>query len=68
MLPEPGTDRAGDRSVADGHLPLLHRFQQRALNFGRRAVDFVGQDQVGKDRAKLRREFAGARIIDERAD
>ena len=37
--------------VADGDLVFLHRFQQRALHLGRRAVDFVGQDEVGEDRA-----------------
>ena len=29
---------------------LLHRFEQRGLRLGRRAVDFVGQHHVGKDR------------------
>ena len=63
-------ERIGERIglFADGDLPLLHRFEQRALHFGRRAIDFVGQDQIRKDRAKLGREFAGARIVDERAD
>jgi hypothetical protein len=36
--------------AADGHLPLLHRFQQRGLRLGRRAVDFVGQDDVREQR------------------
>jgi hypothetical protein len=39
--------------VADGDNPLLHRLQQRRLHFGRRAVDLVGQHQVGEDRAGL---------------
>ena len=56
------------RLFADRDLPFLHRFQQRALNLGRRAVDFVGQNQVRKDRAELGGEFAGPRIVDERAD
>ena len=30
--------------IADGDLALLHRFEQGALNFGRGAVDLVGQD------------------------
>ena len=38
---------------ADGHLPLLHGFQQGALNFGRGAVDLVGQHEVGKHRTLL---------------
>jgi K(+)-stimulated pyrophosphate-energized sodium pump len=45
--------------LADGHLALLHRLQQRGLGLGRRAVDFVGQQDVGEDRpldeAELRR-------------
>ena len=39
--------------AADGDLLLLHRFQQRCLHLGRRAVDFVGQDDVGEERALL---------------
>ena len=35
-------------SPADGHLMFLHGFEQRALHFRRRAVDFVGQQQVGE--------------------
>ena len=30
---------------------LLHGFEQRALRLGRRAVDFVGQQDVAEDRA-----------------
>ena len=37
--------------AADRDLPLLHRFEQGGLRFGRRAVDFVGEDHVRKDRA-----------------
>jgi hypothetical protein len=29
---------------------LLHRLEQRRLRLGRRAVDFVGEDDVGEDR------------------
>ena len=32
------------------HLVLLHRFEQRGLGLGRRAVDLVGEDHVGEDR------------------
>ena len=38
--------------AADRHLPLLHRFEQGGLRLGRRAVDFVGQDHVRKDRPR----------------
>ena len=54
--------------VADCDLALLHRFEQRALNFGWRAIDFVGQNQIRKDRPELGREFAAARIVNERSD
>ena len=37
--------------AADGHLPLLHRLEQRRLGLGRGAVDLVGQHDVGEDRA-----------------
>jgi len=32
----------------DRYLPFFHRFQQRCLCLGRRAIDLVGQQQVGK--------------------
>ena len=37
--------------AADRDLVLLHRLQQRGLGFRRGAVDLVGQDHVGEDRA-----------------
>ena len=62
--------RIGERisGIADRHLAFLHRFQQRALHFGRRAIDFIGQNQVRKKRAELGRELAGARIVYKGAD
>ena len=54
--------------IADGHLPLLHRFEQRALDLGRGAVDLVGEDQVREERAVLDRELARARVVNQRAD
>ena len=39
------------RGALGGHLPFLHRLQQRRLRLGRRAVDLVGQEEVGEDRA-----------------
>ena len=56
------------RRVADRDLPLLHRFQERALHFRRCAIDFIRQDQVRKKRAELGGEFPGARIVNESAD
>ena len=54
--------------VADGDLLFLHGFEQRALHLGGRAVDFVGEDEVGEDRAFARGEAAGLRIVNLRAD
>ena len=47
-----GEERVGQRIglLADGHFALLHGLQQRGLGLGRRAVDFVGQQDVGEDR------------------
>ena len=38
--------------AADGHLPLLHRLEQRGLGLRRRAVDLVRKDHVGEHRAR----------------
>ncbi len=40
---------------ADGDLPFLYRFEQGALNFCRRTIDLVGQDQVPKNWSELGR-------------
>ena len=37
-------------ACADSHPPFLHRFEQRGLCFWGRAVDLVGQHDVGKQR------------------
>ena len=47
---------------------LLHGFEQSALNLCRRAVDFIGQKNVGEDRPALCAECRGLRVVDERAD
>ena len=51
--------------AADGNLLLGHSFQQRRLRFRRRAVDFVGQQHVGEDRAanELERPIARAAVF-----
>ena len=54
--------------AADRDLALLHHFEQRALHLGRRAVDLVGQQQVGEDRAERGVELAGLLVVDPRAD
>jgi hypothetical protein len=33
---------------ADRDVLLLHRFEQRALRFRRRAIDFIREQDVGK--------------------
>ena len=45
-------------TAADRHLLLLHRFQQRSLRLGGRAVDFIGKDDIGEDRALYKLEIA----------
>ena len=56
-------ERVGQRVAvaADGHLPLLHRLQQRGLGLGGRPVDLVGQDQVREHRAPARTAARGRR-------
>ena len=46
--------------AADRDLPLLHRFEQRGLRLGRRAVDFVGQNHVREQRPFEKAELAAA--------
>ena len=54
--------------VADGHLALLHRFEQRRLHLRRRAVDLVGQYEVGEDGAFAHHELLALLRVDERTD
>ena len=63
-------ERIGKREgfFANGDLAFLHRLEQGALDFGRGAVDFVGEDEVRKNRAELGGELAVAGIVDQRAD
>ena len=56
------------RLAADRDLVLLHRLEQRGLHLGGRAVDLVGEQQVGEDRAVLGPERAVAGLPDARAD
>jgi hypothetical protein len=39
--------------AVDGHLALVHGFEQRGLRLGRGAVDLVRQEKVGEDGAGL---------------
>ena len=54
---------AADRDVALGH-----HLEQRRLHLGRRAVDLVGEHEVGHDRAELGVEVLRARPVDAGAD
>ena len=58
----------GEGCISDGDLFLLHRFQEGALHLGWRAVDFIGQDDVGKNRSLLRRKTTVLLIEDHGAD
>ena len=42
-------------------LMLLHCFEQRGLGLGRRAIDFIGEDDVGEDRASNELQLASSR-------
>ena len=53
-------------AVAQSDLPLLHRLQKCGLHLGRRAVDFIGKDQVVENGAEFRLEFHFLRVIDHR--
>ena len=51
------TKNGSGKRMADaggGDLVLLHRFEQRGLRLGRRAVDFVGQDHVARRSGRAR--------------
>ena len=45
--------RQGVCRAFDCHLPFGHRFEQRRLSFRGGAIDFVGEYDVGEDRAGL---------------
>ena len=45
-------------SAEDGDASFLHGFEESALGFGARSVDFVGEDEVGEDGAGLEDEGA----------
>ena len=54
--------------VADGHLPLLHGFEQCRLHLGRGAVDLVRQHEVGEHGAFLDHELLVLLRVDQRTD
>jgi hypothetical protein len=54
----------------DGDLALFHGFEEGGLDFGGRAVDLVGEDEVVEDGAGLEAEltFAFGCVVDLRSD
>ncbi len=63
-------ERIGQRIglIADRHLPFLHGLEQRALHFRRRAIDFVGQDEIAEYRTVLGAECPVLRVVDHGPD
>ena len=55
--------RQRHRLALDRHRALGHRFEQRALRARGGAVDLVGQDDVGEDRAGAKLEFALSLVV-----
>ncbi len=51
--------------AGDGDLVLLHRLEQARLGLGRRAIDLVGQDQVGEHGPRLEPEQPATALLDE---
>ena len=51
--------------AGDGDLPLLHGLEQGGLGLGRRAIDLVGEDDVGEERAvqELEQPLAGGLVL-----
>ncbi len=60
----PESLRQGDRLVPDGDLTFLHGLEQCALDLGRRAVDFIGQEDAGHDRSGAYVERTGRGAVD----
>ena len=56
-----------ERLALDGDLVLLHRFEEGGLRAWWRAVDLVGEQQPGEQRALAEREVAVALVVDERS-
>ena len=52
------------RGAVDRHLPLLHRFQQRRLRLGCRAIDLIGEHHLREDGAAAKLERALLRVVD----
>ena len=46
-----------------GNRALLHRFEKRGLGLGGGAIDFIGQYQVGENRARLEFQSLAAAVV-----
>ncbi len=53
----------GVRLSVDGHLRLRHAFEQGGLSARRRAVDLVGEQNVGKDGARAKHELLRLLVV-----
>ena len=53
--------------AVDRDLPLLHRLEQRRLGLRRRAVDLVGEQEVGEHRSLAERQLAAIAVDHHRA-
>src|ERR1035438_4829827 len=51
-------------STVDGDGAFLHGFEQRGLRLGGRAVDFVGQQKGGEERALDQGKFRALQVVD----
>ena len=60
--------RQPPRLAVDADLALAHRLEQRGLGLRRRAVDLVGQQQLGEDRAGAEHHLPVALVVQRRAD
>jgi len=56
------------RGAVHGDLPLAHRLQQRRLRAWRGAIDLVGEQHVGEDRALVEAEGLVALVVDRDAE
>jgi len=56
------------RRPIHGHLPFLHRFQERRLCFRRRPVDFIAQNELGEQRSGTKLKSTLFRVENVRAD
>ena len=54
--------------AADRDLSFLHGFEQCALHFGGGAIDLIGKDQVGEDRAFVSLELSALGVEYQRSD